>query len=159
MPTRFLATLALAFLCSSCVTTNEANLQEYLQTSRMRVSQDEAPEGSRPLEVISYYKSGFYLFGVIPLAPVELDDAVEWLTSTAEQLGADGIAHLSFQYSPASFWKFTIFPIPDWTSWIHVSGMAYELPDQDADESPASTAAIHGGSPSPAANHAPTGDH
>lgn len=153
-PHKSIAVLAFAILASSCVTTNEANLHGYFKSRGLEVTQDGAPEGARPLEVISYYRSGFYLFGVVPIVPVELRDALDWLTKTAERTGADGIANLSFQFSPASFWKFTLFPIPDWSSWIHVSGMAYELPAEGADESRLS-AVTRAGDRSSASRRAP----
>lgn len=129
MKPRLLALFALTCLAASCTTTHEVDLREYFQDRGLEVTQNEAPDGAQPLQLISFYKSGFYLFGVIPIASVKLDDAIDWVAWSAEQLGADGIANLSFQYSPASFWKFAIFPIPDWSSTLHVSGMAYTLPE------------------------------
>lgn len=144
----FAVAVVVPLLLPACVTTNEADLQEYLQAGRLQVSQNEAPTGAVPIEVISYYRSGFYLCGVLPIVSVELDDAVEWLTERADELGADGIAHLNFQYSPASFWKFTVFPLPDWSSWIHVSGMAYELPDESSGALESTTATVESLTPS-----------
>ena len=128
------AALTLALLASACVTTNEADLHAYFRQRGLEVTQGQAPDGAEPLEVISYYKSGFYLFGSIPMVPVHLEGAVDWITARAAEMEADGIAHLDFQYDPASLFKFSIFPIPDWSSWIHVSGMAYQLPREDGAE-------------------------
>ena len=131
MLARFPAALLLLLLVPSCVTTNEADLHAYFARRGLEVTQGRAPEGAQPLEVISYYKSGFYLFGGLPVVEVKLEAAVDWITARAQEMEADGIAHLDFQYDPASLFKFSVFPIPDWSSWIHVSGMAYQLqPDE-----------------------------
>jgi len=129
MTHRPIAAIALAWFAAACTTTHEVDLREYFQTRGLQVTQNEAPPGAQPLELISFYKAGFYLFGVLPIVSVKLEDAIDWVTWSAERLGADGIANLTFQYSPASFWKFAIFPLPDWSSSIQVSGMAYTLPE------------------------------
>ena len=139
----------LALLAASCVTTTEADLFKYFEQRDLDVTQGRAPEGAHPLQLISYYKSGFYLFGAIPVVVIDLEEAVEYVTERARWLEADGIAHLEFQYSPASLFKFTVFPLPDWSSWIHVSCMAYELPDDsvspEALEQPAASEEVSAG--------------
>ena len=128
--------LTLLVVATSCVTTDEANLVEHFRKRGLNVTADEAPPGAQPIKMISYYKSGFYFFGAIPVVPIYLEDAVDYIAERADKLSADGVAHLRFEYSPASFFKFAIFPLPDWSASIHFQGMAYKLPEGHPDKRP-----------------------
>ena len=131
---RKLLGLTLLVVATSCVTTDEANLVGHFKKRGLNVTADDAPEGAQPIKMISYYKSGFYLVGCIPVVPIYLEDAVDYMAERAHRLGADGVAHLSFEYDPAALFKFTVFPIPDWSASIHFQGMAYKLPEGHADK-------------------------
>jgi len=120
-----LLALAVLALLTSCYSTTHANLEQYFEGDALLLTEGKAPEGAEPIKILSVYKSGFYLFGLAPIVGVNLQETIEMLCDDAKRMGADGIAHISFDYSPASMFKFTIFPIPDWSSSIHVQGMAW----------------------------------
>ncbi len=126
-PRAILRLLALAFLplVASCYSTTHADLEQYFEGDALLLTEGNAPEGAEPIKILSVYKSGFYLFGAAPIVAVDLEETVRMICKQAKELGADGIAHISFDYQPASLFKFTLFPIPDWSASIHVQGMAW----------------------------------
>lgn len=124
---RLLAGCLLA-LFGSCYSSTHANLEQYFEGDELLLTEGKAPEGAEPLKILSVYKSGFYLFGVAPIVGVDLQETMQMLCDDAKRMGADGIAHISFEYNPASMFKFTLFPLPDWSSSIHVQGMAWRRP-------------------------------
>lgn len=119
--------LALALLASACTSTDRAGLESYFERYGLAVTQGDAPEGAVPVELLYYYKKGFYLFGYAPVVEIGLQEALEHVAARAHALEADGVAHLSFEIHPASIFRFAVFPIPDWSAWIRCQGMAYEL--------------------------------
>lgn len=120
-----LGAFALLPLLFSCYSTTQADLQQYFEGDELLLTEGKAPPGAEPIKIISIYKSGFYLFGAAPVVEVDLEESIKMLCDKAKKLGANGIAHISFDYNPASFFKFTLFPIPDWSASIHVQGMAW----------------------------------
>jgi hypothetical protein len=117
--------LVLFPLLGSCYSTTQADLEKYFEGDALFLTEGKAPEGAEPIKILSVYKSGFYLLGVAPIVKVDLEESIKLLCDGAKKLGADGIAHISFDYRPASLFKFTLFPIPDWSASIHVQGMAW----------------------------------
>lgn len=124
---RAFALLLLSFCIAGCQTVSTADLAGEFAAHGMHVSQGDPPEGSRPLKAVAYYRNGFYIAGLIPVVGVALDDAVDEVTAQARSVNADGISNLSYEFIPASFFRFVVFPIPDWSATLRVSGMAYQL--------------------------------
>lgn len=129
--------LALALLASAaaCTSTDQAGLDWYAETYQVAITEGDAPEGATPVELLYYYKKGFYVFGLgyAPVVEIGLREAVADLAERARAMEADGIAHLRYEIHPASFFRFSVFPIPDWSAWIQCQGMAYELAPRDAE--------------------------
>jgi len=126
--------LALAFLSSACTSTDEAGLGWYSESYQVAITEGDAPEGATPVQLLYYYKKGFYVLGYAPVVEIGLREAVAHLAERAHEIEADGIAHLSYEIHPASFFRFSVFPIPDWSAWIQCQGMAYRLAPNGAGE-------------------------
>ena len=119
--------LALTLLVSACTSTDGAGLDWYSEQYQLLLTEGEAPEGATPIELLYYYKKGFYLFGYTPIVEISLREAVQNIATRAHELEADGVAHLTFEIHAASVFRFAVFPIPDWSAWIQCQGMAYKL--------------------------------
>jgi len=118
-------TLVALLLASSCYTYNGADLLKYKQDDDLLISEGPAPEDTEPLQILSVYKSGFYILGLLPIVNINLDHTFQKMREQAHAIDADGISHVCFEHSPASPFKFTVFPLPDWSAWIHCQGMAW----------------------------------
>lgn len=129
---RMILSATLALLACGCTSIEVVNLEEYLTDQHLHLSAKDAPEGSSPLTVVAVHQTGFYLFGVLPIVSVTLEDCVARLTERARELGADGVANLTLDYRPASLFKFAALYIPDWSASISLSGMSYKLPTNPA---------------------------
>ena len=129
---RIILGAALALCTGACTSIEQVNLENYLVGQKMTMSANEAPPEASPLTVVAVHQTGFYLFGLIPLVEVTLEDCVQRLAKRAHELGADGISDMSLVYEPASFFKFAAFPLPDWSARISLVGMSYKLPGNPA---------------------------
>ena len=121
-----------ALLAASGTSIEQVDLESDLRDADFAMSAHDPPPDASPLSVVAVYQTGFYLFGVVPFCPVQLEDCVEQLAKRAKAMGADGVANMQLEYLPASFFKFVLFPIPDWSAAISLSGMSYKLPSNPA---------------------------
>ncbi len=60
--------------------------------------------------------------------PTRLEEMVNEMARRARKLGAHGVSHLAVDVQPASAFKFSVFPLPDWSSLIRVQGTTYHFP-------------------------------
>jgi hypothetical protein len=102
-----------------------ADVAGYARAQGFEVTADELPADCRPLAALAYEKLGFYVLGVAPIVPVDLERGVERLVREARALGADGLSHLRYEFHPASAFRFVVFPLPDWTASLAITGLAY----------------------------------
>jgi hypothetical protein len=114
--------------CVACQSLSTADLARCLSEQGVALTAGDAPANAQPLRALAFQRNGFYLAGLLPVVGVDLEDAVRAVAQEARALDADGIAHLRFDYSPASFFKFLVFPIPDWSASLSITGIAYRLP-------------------------------
>lgn len=119
----------LALLAAGCQSISTADLQRCLSQHGIHVTAGDAPAAAEPIAAVAFQRNGFYIAGIIPVVRVELDDAVQSIASELHAAKADGISNLRYDYSPASLFKFLVFPVPDWSATLSVTGMAYRLPE------------------------------
>ncbi len=116
-----------ALLCASCWTIDSADLVRIGAKHGLLLSESECEEGTvTPVSSIQVAKGGFYIFGLLPIVKVSLDEAIDELALQAKKLDADGVCDIRYHYSPANVFKFIVVPIPDWSASIQVFGMAYK---------------------------------
>lgn len=124
--------LLLPLLCMSCVSTDAVDLGRHLDDSELYLTEDPAPDGALPLSSIAIEQTGWYLLGLFAVEDISLDECVHILAKKALSMGADGVADIEVDFHPASFFRFSIFPIPDWSASITMTGMAFKMGDPAA---------------------------
>jgi hypothetical protein len=119
----------LSLFCTGCFSMDTVDLDRQLRENDMFMTEDPAPEGAYPLSTIAVEQVGWYLLGMWAISDISLEDCVQSLVDRAQSMEADGIANIRVDYGPASFFRFSIFPIPDWSATITMTGMAFRMPD------------------------------
>src|SRR5690606_906734 len=89
-------------LVQGCVSMTHADVTAYAEPEGFTVTADALPPGARPISALAYEKLGFYVLGLVPIVPVDLHRGVARLVKEARELGADGLAHLRYEFRPAS---------------------------------------------------------
>jgi hypothetical protein len=125
------ATLALLFCAclGSCYAADSGRLDRYLgwrEPEGFLLTAGEEPPGTAPLALVSAQLNGWYLLALVPIVPVSLELGVEMLAAEARRIGADGVAHIQMLYQPPYAVRFSVFPVPDWSSSLFLSGMAFK---------------------------------
>lgn len=121
--------LALAVLCAGstgCFSCERADLTRYAKEQNFPVTTTEPPAGATLIGIAHIEQDGFYLLGFIPMVSVSLQRCLDRLVDNAKKMGADGVADLSHRVNPADVLKFSVFPLPDWSANIIVTGTAYK---------------------------------
>lgn len=112
-------------LVQGCVSMTHADVTAYAEPEGFTVTADALPPGARPISALAYEKLGFYVLGLVPIVPVDLHRGVARLVKEARELGADGLAHLRYEFRPASAFRFVVFPLPDWSASLSITAVAY----------------------------------
>lgn len=124
--------LSLPLFCMSCVSMDAVDLGRHLEETELYLTENPAPEGALPISSIAIEQTGWYLLGLWAVEDISLDECVHMITERATAMGADGVADLTVDYHPPSFFRFSIFPIPDWSASITMTGMAFKMSDPAA---------------------------
>jgi hypothetical protein len=123
---RVLCCLWLALPACTCY--GVVDLRELLERQDFPLTQGEPPPGSETIGFLAARDNGFYLFGILPLMPMSFDDCVGKIVRAAKELGADGIAYIDIHYEPASVMSLTAILLPDWFSYVQLTGSAWRRP-------------------------------
>ena len=67
------------------------------------------------------------MLGLVPVTRVSLQKCLDHLVREAQKSDADGVANLNYHVEAAHVFKFSVFPIPDWSATIWMTGTAYKL--------------------------------
>ena len=121
--------LLLPLLCTACFSMDTVDLDRQLRENEVYLTEDPAPDGAYPLTSIAVEQVGWYLLGMWGVSEISLEQCVQSLVDRARRMEADGVANIRVEYRPASFFRFSIFPIPDWSATITMTGMAFKMPD------------------------------
>ncbi|GAB4155155.1 MAG: hypothetical protein Fur0037_23640 [Planctomycetota bacterium] len=125
MDPRPLAALFLVLL-AGCWTMDHADLVAIGRKHHLAMTESSGvPESIEPIASLQVAKSGFYLFGFVPVVGISMDEALDALAERAAEAGAYGVCGIRYLVTPANPLKFLVFPIPDWSADIQVFGMAY----------------------------------
>jgi len=126
---RFLAAAFLIFGCSSCTFADRQDFNRYLATAPIQMSQGAAPKDTTPLGMIYAERSGFYLFGYVPLVTANLQNTLDLFVEQAREMKAEGVSDIRLDYTPASLIAFSDSPLLikfPWIPYIKVQGMAWK---------------------------------
>ncbi len=118
--------------CTSCFSIDTVDLDRQLRENDIYLTEDQAPDGAYPLSTIAIEQGGWYLLGLWGVTKVSLEDCMRAMVKRAKKMNADGVADIKIEYHPASFWRFSPFPLPDWSASITMTGMAFRMPDPAA---------------------------
>lgn len=118
--------LILVLLPGACMSVAQADLSRYAADPVLPIHTEPPPAGAQPMGVVHVQQDGFYLFGVVPIVKVSLQDCLDKLQEKAAKQGANGVADLEYRVSPADVFKFSVFPLPDWTAMVQMTGTAYK---------------------------------
>lgn len=111
---------------TACHSVERISLDQLSTEHRMLLTRADPPTGSETLGFISIHTSGFYLLGFIPMAPATLKDAFSRLAREASDMSATGVSNVQYEIQPPSPFKFSTFPIPDWSASVWLTGQAYQ---------------------------------
>ncbi len=120
---------SLLLLLPSCWAVHKADYLALEDKTKLRFSEGEPPAKAITLGSISVTQNGFYLFGFIPVVPINLQESMEVLANRAKQMGATGVAKIWYRVDPPGVLKYVAFPIPDWSAGIRITGMAWKQPN------------------------------
>jgi hypothetical protein len=116
--------------CYSC---EQADITRYLTREGFPLATEPPPAQAESLGLVHAEETGFYLVGYFPLVRASLQGCLDRLLRSARALGADGVADLRYEVSPARLFKFSVFPVPDWSARVFVTGTAYRRRDPGPD--------------------------
>jgi hypothetical protein len=134
---RMLSAVALpVVLLAACMSSEFADLRPLLAAQAFPVTQDDPPAGSETLGLVAVEDSGFYLFGVVPIVPMQFGACVDEIVLKARLLGADGIAHVVVSYRPPAFLRVVGLMLPDWFGYIGLTGSAWRMPRAEGETRP-----------------------
>jgi hypothetical protein len=129
---------------SGCYACDRADITRYAAEQGFAVSTEPPPAHSESLGLVHAEETGFYFVGLFPIVRSTLQSCVDRLLREAREIGAEGLADVRYEVNPAQLLKFTVFPLPDWTSRVYVTGTAWrrrpglpgELLEPDQPEDP-----------------------
>lgn len=125
---RLLRLLPIVLIAScACHSVERVSLATLSTEHKINLTRTDPPEGSKTLGFISVHTSGFYLLGLIPLVPATLGEAFSRLALEAKEMAASGVSNVQYEINPPSAFKFSTFPIPDWSASVWLTGQAYYL--------------------------------
>jgi hypothetical protein len=122
---RNLLALTFLFLLPSCWAVHKADYLSLEEKTQLHFSEGEPPKKATTLGSISVTQNGFYLLGIIPVVPINLQESMEVLAHRAKKMGATGVAKIWYRVDPPGVLKYVAFPIPDWSAGIQITGMAW----------------------------------
>ncbi|MCA8943600.1 MAG: hypothetical protein KDB80_13635 [Planctomycetes bacterium] len=126
---RILVALACVAVLASCTIVEDVDFTPFLRDSGLQLSQGEPPPDAQPIGLVAVEDNGWYLLGLLPLAPVKLETCTERMIARAKTMRADGVSNLRLEYEPPKFFRLLPFGLPDWSARIGLTGMAYQLPE------------------------------
>jgi hypothetical protein len=92
---------------------------------------------ARPYQVLGHvsgHQTGWYLFALIPVVPIDLHELLHVaLPRAAVAMGADAILFAKYEMTPPSILSFSPILLPDWSASAVATGMAVRFIG-DADE-------------------------
>jgi len=114
-------------LCSACTSFEDIDLRPVLEKQHFPIVQGPVPQNGETVGLIAVENSGFYLFGLVALCAVSLEECVDKMIERAHRVGADGIAEVRMTYNPASFLHFSGV-WPDWFAYVQLTGTMWRYP-------------------------------
>ena len=112
-------------LTLGCRSFEHVDLQRYAQQHDMPIATSGPPADAEPIGLAHAQEGGFYLLGVLPIVQVGLRGCLDRMIDHARSVGAHGIADVRYEVEPAEFFKFSVFPLPDWSARVAVTGTLY----------------------------------
>ncbi|MCB9891043.1 MAG: hypothetical protein H6832_01160 [Planctomycetes bacterium] len=113
----------------ACSTIETVNLAEIQDRTGLVLTENDAPTGARSLAFLSAHRSGFYLFGYLPMVRASFDHCMEQIVSEAKRVRADGVSNMRIEFAPASFFSLAE-PVFPWMAHATITGMAYRLAER-----------------------------
>ena len=111
---------------TGCFSYDQADLTRYAREQNFPVSPEPPPTGTTVIGIAHIEQDGFYILGSIPILSVSLQSCLDEMVKAAKKIGADGMADVCYRINSADVLKFSVFPLPDWSANIAVTGTAYK---------------------------------
>jgi hypothetical protein len=126
---RLLVPALVALACGACSFADRQDFDRYLKAAPIQMSQGEAPDDAKPVGMIFAERSGFYLFGYVPVVTCTLQDTLDILVDQARAMKADGVSDLRLEYISPAFMALAEGPLLikfPWFPDIKIHGMAWK---------------------------------
>ena len=122
-----LALPAVALATPACRSTYTAN---HGAANPVLVTQGDVERPYRVIGHVSVHQTGWYLLALLPIVSIDMAELLEeTLPKAAFKLGADAVLFARYEMKPASIFRFSVFPVPDWTAEAIATGMAVRFLD------------------------------